>query len=150
MALFSQTKGRGVVGLATAETLATVTGLAITPSPARIAALRLKTKVPGTLLTWNHVQAFGPDAITVRSADDIQSEIDAKPPADKRHDPLGKRVLTETGHDLGTLQDIEFDETTGHIRRLITTGQDVPGDRLLGAGGYAVTVTAPGPEPSAA
>ncbi|MFE3581334.1 hypothetical protein [Streptomyces vinaceus] len=39
MPLFSQTKGRGVGGLSTAETLATVTGLAIAPAPARIAAL---------------------------------------------------------------------------------------------------------------
>ncbi|MCC9711910.1 MULTISPECIES: PRC-barrel domain-containing protein [unclassified Streptomyces] len=143
MPLFSQAKGRDIVGLSTAETLATVTGLAITVSPARIAALRVKTKNPGTLVTWNHVQAFGPDAITVRSADDIQTEDDTKTPADKKHDPLGKRVLTETGHDLGTLQDIEFDETTGHIQRLILAGQDVEGERLLGAGSYAVIVATP-------
>ncbi|MFG2972428.1 PRC-barrel domain-containing protein [Streptomyces sp. NPDC048331] len=143
MPLFSQTQGRGVVGLSTAETLATVTGLAVAASPARIAALRVKTKNPGTLITWNHVQALGPDAITVRSADDIQSEDDTKTRADKQHDPLGKRVLTETGQDIGTLQDIEFDATTGHIQRLILAGQDIAGERLLGAGSYAVIVAAP-------
>ncbi|AYV26429.1 PRC-barrel domain-containing protein [Streptomyces avidinii] len=140
MPLFSQTKGRGVIALSTAEALASVTGLALAPSPARIAALRVKTKRPGTLVTWNHVQAFGPDAITVRSADDIQTEDDTKTPADKQHDPLGKRVLTETGHDLGTVQDIEFGATTGHIQRLILDSQDVDGERLLGAGSYAVIV----------
>ncbi|MFI1940839.1 PRC-barrel domain-containing protein [Streptomyces purpureus] len=143
MPLFSQTKGRAIVSLSTAETLATVTGLAIAPSPARIAALRVKTKAPGTLITWNHVQALGPDAITVRSADDIQTDDGTNTPADDRHDPLGKRVLTETGHDLGTLKDIEFDATTGHIQRLILAGQDVDGEHLLGAGSYAVIVAIP-------
>ncbi|MDX6760124.1 MULTISPECIES: PRC-barrel domain-containing protein [Streptomyces] len=143
MPLFSQTKGRGVVGLSTAETLATVTGMAIAAAPARIAALRVKTKSPGTIVTWNHVQAFGPDVITVRSADDFQTEDDVKTPAGKHHDPLGKRVLTETGQDLGTVQDIEFHATTGHIQRLVLSGQDVDGERLLGAGSYAVIVAAP-------
>ncbi|MFG2868850.1 PRC-barrel domain-containing protein [Streptomyces zaomyceticus] len=143
MPLFSQAKGRGIIGLSTAETLATVTGLAIAASPARIAALRVKTKASGTLVTWNHVQTFGPDAITVRSADDFQSEDDTKTPAGKRHDPLGKRVLTETGQDLGTVQDIEFHAATGHIQRLILGDQDVDGERLLGAGSYAVIVAAP-------
>ncbi|WP_432044058.1 PRC-barrel domain-containing protein [Streptomyces cadmiisoli] len=142
MLLFNQAKGRNVVGLATAETLATVTGLAITPSPGRVAALRLKTKSRGTLVTWNRLQAFGRDAVTVRSAADFQTEDDISIPADKQHDPIGKRVLTETGKDLGPVQDIEFDETTGHIQRLITADRDVPGDLILGAGSYAVVVAA--------
>ncbi|WP_405421593.1 PRC-barrel domain-containing protein [Streptomyces erythrochromogenes] len=94
-------------------------------------------------MTWNHIQAFGPDAITVRSADDFQTEDDTKTPTGKHHDPLGKRVLTETGQDLGAVQDIEFDATTGHIQRLILGGQDVDGERLLGAGSYGVIVAAP-------
>ncbi|MFJ6539913.1 PRC-barrel domain-containing protein [Streptomyces sp. NPDC091385] len=140
MPLFSEAKGRGVVSLAAAETLATVTGCAIAPSPARIAALRVKTRARGTLVTWDRLQAFGSDAVTVRSAGDIQTEDDARILADKHHDPLGKRVLTETGHDLGLVDDIEFDEATGHIRRIITPGQDISGDRLLGVGTYAVVV----------
>ncbi|WP_175411765.1 PRC-barrel domain-containing protein [Streptomyces sp. TRM64462] len=143
MPLFSQAKGRSVVALATAETLATVTGLAIAASPARVAALRLKSTGHGTLVTWNHVQTFGPDAVTVRSAEDIQTEADASIRADKHLDPLGKRVLTEAGQDLGPVEDVEFDDTTGHIQRLILAGQEVHGDRLMGAGSYAVIVTAP-------
>ncbi len=143
MLLFSQAKGRSVVGLTTAETLATVTGLALAAHPARIAALRVKAKGHGTVITWQHVQAFGPDAVTVRSAEDVQAEADVPVRADKHHDPLGRRVLTETGHDLGPVEDIEFDEASGHIRRLITADQDIDGDRLLGAGSHAVVVAAP-------
>ncbi|MFE0641629.1 hypothetical protein ACFW2Y_08465 [Streptomyces sp. NPDC058877] len=143
MPLFSRVKGHGVVGLDTAETLATVTGLTVAPSPARITALRVKTKGPGTLVTWNHVHACGPDAVTIRSAEDIQPEDDASIPADKLYDPLGRRVLTEAGQDLGPADDIEFDATTGHIQRLVLVDQDVDGERLLGTGSYAVIVAAP-------
>ncbi len=38
---------------------------------------------------------------------------------------------------------MEFDEATGHIQRLILSGQEIDGDRLMGAGSYAVIVTAP-------
>ncbi|MFI5763122.1 PRC-barrel domain-containing protein [Streptomyces sp. NPDC051563] len=141
--LFSQTKGRAVVALVTAETLATVTGLAIAPTPARIAALRLKGKGAGTLVKWSDVQTLGPDAVTVRSADNIRTDSDTSVPADKHHDPIGKRVLTETGQDMGLLHDIDFDETTGHVQHLIVGGQEIPGDRLLGAGTYAVVIAAP-------
>ncbi|PCG86970.1 hypothetical protein CIB93_05355 [Streptomyces sp. WZ.A104] len=141
--LFSQAKGRNVVAVSTAETLATVTGLSIAPAPARIAALRVKTRGPGTQVTWNNVHSFGPDAVTVRTPDTVQGDQDTTAPADKHHDPIGKRVLTETGQDLGALGDIDFDETTGHIQRLITAGQDIPGERLLGAGTYAIVIAVP-------
>ncbi|MFI7360272.1 PRC-barrel domain-containing protein [Streptomyces avidinii] len=141
--LFSQAKGRNVVAVSTAETLATVTGLAIASAPARVAALRVKTRGPGTQVTWSNVHSFGPDAVTVRTPDKIQGDQDTTAPADKYHDPIGKRVLTETGQDLGTLDDMDFDETTGHIQRLIMAGQEIPGERLLGAGTYAIIIAAP-------
>ncbi|MCH0543439.1 PRC-barrel domain-containing protein [Streptomyces sp. MUM 203J] len=128
------------MGLDTAETLATVTGLAVATSPARIAALRLTAKGPGTLVTWNQIQAVGPDAITVRKADDIRTEADVPTPADKHHDPLGRRALTETGRELGPVENIEFDEATGRIQRLTIAGREIEGERLLGAGSYAVVV----------
>ncbi|MFG2489067.1 PRC-barrel domain-containing protein [Streptomyces virginiae] len=143
MMLFSLAKGRAVIALATAETLATVTGLAIAPTPARIAALRLKVKGTGTLVKWTDVQAFGPDAVTVRSADKIRTDSDMSVPADKHHDPIGKRVLTDTGQDVGILGDVDFDETTGHIQRLIVGSQEIAGERLLGVGTYAVVIAAP-------
>ncbi|MFG2307197.1 PRC-barrel domain-containing protein [Streptomyces sp. NPDC048566] len=141
--LFSQAKSRDVVALTTAETLATLTGLTIAPAPARVAALRVKTRGPGTLVTWSNVHSFGPDAVTVRTPDKIQGDQDTSAVSDKHHDPIGKRVLTETGQDLGTLDDIDFDEGTGHIERLITADQDIPGYRLLGAGTYAIVIAVP-------
>ncbi|MFE3325830.1 PRC-barrel domain-containing protein [Streptomyces sp. NPDC059176] len=141
--LFSQAKGREIVAVTTAETMATVTGITIAAAPARIAALRVKTRGPGTQVTWSNVHSFGPDAVTVRTADKIQGDQDTTAPTGKHHDPIGKRVLTENGQELGSLDDIDFDEITGHVQRLIMAGQDIPGERLLGAGTYAVVIAAP-------
>ncbi|MFE9255294.1 PRC-barrel domain-containing protein [Streptomyces sp. NPDC006879] len=142
--LFSQTTGRPVIALVTAETLATVAGLTIAAAPARVASIRLKSHGAGTLLSWDRIQAFGPDAVTVRSAEKIQSEKDlADSLKGGLHDPIGKRILTEAGEDLGPLDDIEFDESTGQITRLITVSREIPGEQLLGSGSYAVVVSAP-------
>ncbi|AYV26462.1 PRC-barrel domain protein [Streptomyces sp. ADI95-16] len=142
--LSSQATGRPVISLVSAETLATVTGYVIAPAPARIAALTLKSHGSGNLVTWNHIHAFGPDAVTVRAPDKLQDGKEAPQPlAGHLNDPIGKRILTEAGQDLGTLEDIDFDETTGHIHRLITADREIPGEHLLGAGGYAVVIAAP-------
>jgi sporulation protein YlmC with PRC-barrel domain len=147
--LFSEARGRRVVGIETAEKIATVTACTIAPSPPRVTALRLKGsgllagRGRGDVLMWDGVQSFGTDAVTVRSADRIRTGKAAPAEeADPRRDPIGKPVLTEAGEALGTVKDIDFDRTDGRIHRLVTTGGDIPGERLVGAGGYAVVVTA--------
>ncbi|MFE3850523.1 hypothetical protein ACFXPN_05180 [Streptomyces griseorubiginosus] len=144
--LFTETRGRAVTDLATAETLGTVAACTIAPSPARITGLRLRTPGHGHhVLEWKDVRSFGPDVVVVERADRIRRERTIAPgePAHAAHDPLGKTVLAETGLARGTLVDIDFDERSGHIHRLVTDQQRIPGDGLLGVGSYAVVVTAP-------
>jgi uncharacterized protein YrrD len=139
--LFSQAKGHKVVGTQNAETIATVTECAIAPSPPHVTAFRLKTRGGGNVLTWDNVQGFGPDAVTVRSADKLDTAKDAPgDPTGPRHNPIGKQVITEAGEALGIVKDIDFDESDGRIRRLIAKDREIPGERLLGVGGYAVVV----------
>jgi uncharacterized protein YrrD len=139
--LFSQAKGHKVVGTQNAATIATVTECAIAPSPPHVTAFRLKTRGGGNVLTWENVQSFGPDAVTVRSADKLRTDKDAPGDrADLRHNPIGKQVITEAGEALGIVKDIDFDESDGRIRRLIAKDREISGERLLGVGGYAVVV----------
>jgi len=140
--LFSQTKGHKVVGLQNAETIATVRECAIAPSPPHVTAFRLKTRSHGNVLMWDNIQAFGPDALTVRSSDKLHTDKDApRDQADPRPDPIGKQAITEAGETLGIVKDIDFDESDGRIRLLITKDREIPAERLLGVGGYAVVVT---------
>jgi uncharacterized protein YrrD len=144
--LFTQARGRAVMDLTTAETVGAVTACTVAPSPARISGLRLSTRRRGHhTLDWKNVQSFGPDAVAVEEARRIRDEksIDPGDQAHPAHDPLGKAVLTETGLNKGTVLDIDFDERTGRISRLLTDEEQIPGAELLGVGSYAVVVTAP-------
>ncbi|QOV41281.1 PRC-barrel domain-containing protein [Streptomyces ferrugineus] len=132
--------------LTTAETVGAVAACTVSPSPARITGLRLKTRGRGHhTLAWEDVRSFGPDAVAVDGADRIRDEKDIDPgdPASAVHDPLGKAVLTETGLQKGTVIDVEFDAQSGRVGHLLTAEEQIPGDDLLGIGSYAVVVSAP-------
>lgn len=144
--LFSNARNRAVMNLMTAETVGTVTACAVAPSPARIAGLRLKTRGRGHhTLPWEGVRSFGQDEIAIENTDRLRDEKDMDPgdQAAPVHDPVGKPVLTETGLEKGTVIDVEFDESSGRVSHLVTGEERIPGDELLGVGGYAVVVSAP-------
>lgn len=141
--LFSQARKHDVVNTATATRVARVDGFVVLPGPARVALLRLgKVRGAGTLLAWEDVQGFGPDAVTVTDEAAMRPARDAleQRAEDKDLEILGKRVLTEHGTDLGTVADVDFDPATGAVTTLITNTETISGERLIGLGGYAVVV----------
>lgn len=143
--LFSQARKRDVVNTATATRVARVDGFVVLPGPARVALLRLgKVKGAGTLLGWDDVQGFGPDAVTVSTDAVIRPARDALEQRAENSDLeiLGKRVLTERGTELGTVTDVDFDPETGAVTSLITKTETIPGQRLIGLGNYAAVVSA--------
>jgi len=141
--LFGHARSRSVVSVSGAETVGTLAACTVAAAPARVAGFRLKARGRGGhVLLWDDILAFGADAVTIRAAEDLRAERDIDPadPAHKSHDPLGKLVLTERGEALGTADDIDFDEATGRIRRLLTTEAEISGERILGTGLFAVVV----------
>jgi len=143
--LFSQARKRAVVNTATATRVARVDGFVVLPGPARVALLRLG-KVSGacTLLAWDDVQGFGPDAVTVASDAVLRPARDQLEQRAENNDLeiLGKRVLSEQGTELGTVTDVDFDPETGAVTLLITKTETISGQRLIGLGGYAAVVSA--------
>jgi uncharacterized protein YrrD len=142
--LFSQARKRDVVDTATATRIARVDGFVVLPGPARVALLRLgKVSGAGTLLAWDDVQGFGPDAVTVATDAVIRPARDAleQRAEDNDLEILGKRVLTERGMELGTVTDVDFDPDTGSITTLVTKTETIAGERLIGLGGYAAVVS---------
>ncbi|MGH3906206.1 MAG: PRC-barrel domain-containing protein [Pseudonocardiaceae bacterium] len=141
--LFSQVRKHDVVNTATATRVARVDGFVVRPGPARVVLLRLgKVSGAGTLLAWEDLQGFGPDAATVSDAAALRPARDAleQRAEDKELEILDKRVLTEHGTELGAVTDVDFDPETGAVITLITTTETIAGDRLIGLGGYAVIV----------
>jgi uncharacterized protein YrrD len=142
--LFSQARKRDVVNTATATRVARVDGFVVLPGPARVALLRLgKVSGAGTLLAWDDLQGFGPDAVTVATDAVIRPARDAleQRAEDNDLEILGKRVLTERGMELGAVTDVDFDLETGAVITLITKTETIAGERLIGLGGYAVVVS---------
>ncbi len=142
--LFSQARKRDVVNTTTATKVARVDGFVVLPGPARVALLRLgKVRGAGTLLAWEDLPGFGPEAVMVATDAVIRPARDAleQRAEDNDLEILGKRVLTERGTDLSTVTDVDFDPETGAVTTLITKTETIAGERLIGLGGYAVVVS---------
>ncbi|GGM07787.1 PRC-barrel domain-containing protein [Nakamurella endophytica] len=140
--LFTEGRGRKVVSTSSARQLGLVDGYVVDFSEQRVVALALsRTEGKARYLRWSDITAFGVDAVTV-PADDVL--LDSDPVLDdlhnKHHAILGKRVLTTHGVEVGTAQDVDLDPATGRLTALLTPADQIPGDRVLGAGSYAVVV----------
>jgi sporulation protein YlmC with PRC-barrel domain len=140
MMLFTQAQGLPVITADEAEPLGRVESLTLDAHTRSVACLRLSGAPKHlTTIAWHAIEAVGRDAVIVRSrtaADPGQGSLPA------HQEALGRRVLTELGSAHGTVKDIAFDNTTGHVLTLYTALGDIPGDRLLGVGSYAVVVRA--------
>lgn len=131
-----------VVSTRDATTVARLDSVVIDPARAAVAALRLRgVGRRGRTLDWRDVLAFGPDAVTVESAE-VFGDPDGRVREllDRDWDLLGKRLLSDAGVELGTVTDVEFDPVTGSVVSVIGTNGTIPGDRLVGCGSYAVVV----------
>ena len=140
--LLSEVGGHKVVSTSTAQTVGHIAGLVIDPRRGRVVAITLKRAGRANTVPWEDITAFGADAVTV------PDETVAVEPSDTirelngtaRRLP-GKRLLSASGKELGALDDVAFDPTSGELTALLATGGELPADRLVDAGSYAVIVS---------
>lgn len=139
---FSEAVGHTVFSTSSATTIGKVHALVVDPGTRAVVALRLKkTRGDHDLLLWSALTAFGRDVVTVHDEDALTAaEGDVAALLGKDHDLSRKRVLTEGGDDVGTVDDVEFDPGSGEVTMLLTNVDDIAGARLLGVGSYAVVV----------
>jgi sporulation protein YlmC with PRC-barrel domain len=140
----SSVLGTKVVGRDSASGIGKVHRVVIDPSSARVAAVQVG-KGADDLVDWEHVVGLGDDAVVVEGE---SSRRAASGRFEERAvegvlDLEGKRILSDRGHELGEVDDVEIDEQTGTVRALLAKGgRVVDGDRLLAIGSYAVVVSA--------
>ena len=116
----------------------------------QIAAVVIGRGKKAQLVDWSQLSGFGPDAVMVID------EGALRPPADDREraaadgnlELVGKRALSERGNELGKLDDVTFDATSGVLEELVIGERRVPAGSLLGSGSYAA-VLAESEEPPA-
>lgn len=146
---FRRAAGRKVVSRSSAERLGAVAHLDFDARERRVAAITIgrgrKTRVVG----WQDVSGFGPDAVMVAG------EELARQPADEHEravaggklEPVGRRVLTAGGDELGTVEDVTFDPDTGAVQSVQLADREIPAAAVLSCGPYAVVVEAvPAPD----
>ena len=143
MIRFSDIVGNPVMDTSTATTVGKVEAPIIDPVTRRVIGFRVKkSKGPGDVLLWESLAGLGPDALTVSSADQIaEAPAELKDRSGKKLDVLKRAVLTDHGHPLGKVRDVEFDPADGRVTSLMLKDSFVDGTRLLGIGKYAVVVT---------
>ncbi|MGW0495243.1 PRC-barrel domain-containing protein [Streptomyces sp. NPDC003007] len=137
MMLFSRARGLPVLTLAEADEVGVLRSLTVDAVSGVVTHVRVRGRHSrkDTVLAWGALHAIGPDAVLVRT-------IAAPAEVPAHHELPGLRVLTEAGDALGTVQDVAFEPETGRIEAVVTTHGDLPADRLLGLGEYALVVRA--------
>jgi sporulation protein YlmC with PRC-barrel domain len=136
--------GQPVIARDTADRVGTLDGIVLDPETGKVTALQLGVNKSSRFIRWDDISAIGSDAIMVSNADSArgaQGSLEERAAAGIAS-LLDKRVLDDRGDQLGTVDDLELDETTGTISGLRVGDQQVAGQRLIGIGSYAIVATA--------
>jgi sporulation protein YlmC with PRC-barrel domain len=122
MLLGKDLHGRAVVDVDGAEKLGKVDDLILDPRQGRLAGLVVsestallgRAGVP-VVLPASAIQAIGPDVVTVRrgASDENGSALETLPHWSKL---TGRKVVSQSGAVLGSIEDVVFDPADGRIR----------------------------------
>lgn len=139
---FRQATGRKVVSRTSAQDVGTVSHFLVDVKERRIAAVVVGRGKKARLVDWEHVSGFGLDAVMVSDEGAFRSALDDRERSgvDGSLDLVGKRVLTDRGNEVGTLDDVTFDPETGVVQMLRIGDREIPAGSLLGSGSYAVVL----------
>ena len=142
---FAAASGRKVVSRKSAEGLGTLAHIVVDVKRRQVASLVVGKGRKALLVDWEQVSGFGPDAVMVVDESALHPPCDDREnaAADGKLELVGKRALTDTGNDLGTVSDVVFDPVTGSIESLVLGDREEPAASLLGAGSFAAIVRAP-------
>ena len=134
--------GRKVVARDTAETVGSVTGAVVDAGARRVVAVQIGKGHRARLADWESITGMGPDAVIVESEASLRDPTDGREQAVVKGDVplLGGRVLSARGDEVGALDDLELDESTGAVLFLVSGETRIPAAGLRSMGGYAVVV----------
>lgn len=143
MTRFAEAEHTPVYSKSSADEIGRVIRYVVTPSEHTVAALQVGGRKSKALLAdWAHVVGFGPDAVVIDDEEHLrhpESDYEQRVAAGDL-DLRGRRVLTDTGYEIGALVDVEFDESTGDVTMLETDRTSADGSGLMAIGPYAVIV----------
>ena len=137
---FTAAQGRKVVSRTTAEELGTVRHLVVDGEQRRIVSVVVGRRRKASLVDWQDLSGFGPDAIMVADEAALRDPVG-------RHERAavsgalelrGRRALSDLGNVLGQVDDVIFEPDTGVLETILVGEDEHPAASLLGAGSFAV------------
>ena len=139
--LFTEARHRDVLSAEDGECVGRLDRFVVHPTEQRVGSIRLD-KVPDMhrYLSWRNIDDFG-DVVTVSSAKVLRLPDGPREERIRRdYGMLTKCVITDTGHELGRIEDVAFDPADGSLTGIVLEDGAVTGDRVLGVGPHAVVV----------
>jgi sporulation protein YlmC with PRC-barrel domain len=142
---FAAASGRRVVSRTSAEELGKLAHIVIDVKRRRVTSLVVRKRRKALLIAWDQVSGFGPEAVMIADETALHEPRDDREhaAAGGKLELLGKRTLSDTGNDLGTVTDVVFEPNTGAIESIVVDDREEPAAALLGAGSFAVIVRDP-------
>ncbi len=131
--------GKKVLSRMDGERLDSVRDIVISKDHSRIVALILDEGglfSAATAVAMENVVSFGKDAVVITDSKAVR-RVDQFPEVkeimDDRDSLVGKHIFTESGDQMGKVEDVFFDESTGTITTLEVGGKIVPTARNASA-----------------
>jgi uncharacterized protein YrrD len=139
---FQASLGRKVVSRSSAKELGTVSHLLVDAHQRRIAAVVVGRGRHAQLVDWAQLSGFGPDAVMVADDSALRAPADDREQAGAhgKLELVGRRTLSDRGHELGPLDDVTFDADTGALEELRIGDRRIGAGALLGCGSYAAVL----------
>jgi sporulation protein YlmC with PRC-barrel domain len=128
--------GRAVIDMDAAEKLGKIEKVILDPDARRVAGFVVAHGASllneGTRITLpaSAVHAIGPDAVTVRRDPQMVDEEPRLEVLPRVSDVVGRKVVTETGRLLGTVNDVLIDDEDGRIVAYTLADANNPFDKL--------------------
>ncbi|MDQ6697184.1 MAG: hypothetical protein M3Z46_06970 [Actinomycetota bacterium] len=141
---FKRASGRKVISRATAQDVGAISHLLVDTERRAVVALIIGKGKRAELFDWDQVTGFGPDAVLVAEQGALRAPADdhERLAASGGLDLVGKRALSEKGTNLGAIDDVSFDPSTGVLDVIHIGDREISARALLGHGSYAAVLDA--------
>lgn len=143
MIRLAEAVGRPVVSRASAEGIGELRHVVIDVPSVRVAALHVTgRRKRARLVDWSAVTGFGPDAIVVDREESVREPAEGYERGLASGDiaVLGALALSERGDALGSVDDLELDESSGAVEAVVVGETRIPASRLRAIGPYCVVL----------
>ncbi len=123
----SDVRNQPVVSVADAEKLGTVEDIVLDPSSGKVLGLRVRRAglfTKGEAVLLDDVLSIGLDAVTLQDASRMNDEKKFREFDDSTTGSkvIGARMMTEHGHEVGTVSDLDVDFEHGVVTQYLLSG----------------------------